>query len=47
MADESSSGRRIGRYEVERELAEGGMGVVYLALQPELKRFCMLTFKPL
>ncbi|TMA32226.1 MAG: serine/threonine protein kinase [Deltaproteobacteria bacterium] len=38
MADESSSGRRIGRYEVERELAEGGMGVVYLALQPELER---------
>jgi serine/threonine-protein kinase len=37
-----STGRRIGRYEVERELAEGGMGVVYLAVQPELERRVVL-----
>jgi serine/threonine protein kinase len=39
---DESTGRKIGRYEVERELAEGGMGVVYLAVQPELERHVVL-----
>jgi eukaryotic-like serine/threonine-protein kinase len=39
---EDDSSRRVGRYEVERELAEGGMGVVYLALQPQLERRVVL-----
>ena len=36
------TGRRIGGYEVEDELAQGGMGVVYLAQQPSLERRVVL-----
>lgn len=34
--------RRIGTYEVEGELAKGGMGVVHRARQPDLERPCVL-----
>ncbi len=36
------SGRKIASYEVEDELAQGGMGVVYLARQPSLERRVVL-----
>ena len=36
------NGRRIASYEVEDELAQGGMGVVYLAQQPSLERRVVL-----
>ena len=36
------SGRRIAGYEIEQELAQGGMGVVYVAQQPSLERRVVL-----
>jgi serine/threonine-protein kinase len=38
----ASTRRRIGSYDVERELGHGGMGVVYLARQPALDRRVVL-----
>ncbi len=37
-----SKTRKIGNYEIIRELAQGGMGVVHLALQPRLDRLVVL-----
>ncbi len=34
--------KKIGSFEVERELGQGGMGLVYLALQPGLERWAVL-----
>lgn len=34
--------RKIGNFEVERELGQGGMGIVYLARQPALERLVVL-----
>ena len=34
----ATSGKKIGNFVVERELGQGGMGVVYLATQPVLER---------
>jgi serine/threonine-protein kinase len=37
-----ASARKIGSFEIERELGQGGMGVVYLARQPDLERRAVL-----
>lgn len=34
--------KKIGHFEVEKELGQGGMGIVYLALQPALERQVVL-----
>lgn len=42
QADKRPAPRRVGRYEVIREVGRGGMAVVHLAWQPELERHVAL-----
>lgn len=38
--------KKIGKYEIQKKIGAGGMGAVYLALDPSLKRLCALKVLP-
>src|SRR6266481_3085447 len=38
--------KKIGKYEIQKKIGAGGMGAVYLALDPSLKRSCALKLLP-
>jgi len=38
--------KKIGKYELQKKIGAGGMGAVYLALDPTLKRSCALKVLP-
>jgi serine/threonine protein kinase/Tfp pilus assembly protein PilF len=42
----SSTGERVGRYQIERPLASGGMGTLFLATDTTLDRLVVLKFLP-
>ncbi|MFL6550580.1 MAG: CHASE2 domain-containing serine/threonine-protein kinase [Povalibacter sp.] len=46
-AESASLGRKLGRYELERELGKGAMGVVYLGRDPNINRVVAIKAIPL
>jgi CHASE2 domain-containing sensor protein/predicted Ser/Thr protein kinase len=47
IAEPASLGRKLGRYELERELGKGAMGVVYLGRDPNINRVVAIKAIPL
>lgn len=43
----ASTGRKLGRYEIDRELGKGAMGVVYLGRDPNINRVVAIKAIPL
>lgn len=43
----AATGRKLGRYEIERELGKGAMGVVYLGRDPNINRVVAIKAIPL
>ncbi len=41
-----NAGTKLGRYEIRSKIGEGGMGEVYLALDPELGRTVAIKILP-
>src|SRR5690348_4455588 len=44
--DPAATIKKIGKYEIQKKIGAGGMGAVYLALDPFLKRNCALKVLP-
>src|SRR5579872_6360575 len=38
--------KKLGKYEIQKKIGAGGMGAVYLALDPSLRRMCALKVLP-
>jgi serine/threonine protein kinase len=44
--DPAAAVKKIGKYEIQKKIGAGGMGAVYLAVDPFLKRSCALKVLP-